>query len=147
MSWYLGVNSMDTSYDQVDEAQQHKFLRDCAYLIFVGNAKTINCVFHTYVIVLWALNGYKNQDHHNPNHGCMFRWVDWTNRGGISLQHARRLHNVSSSYNSTPLYIINITTIMDTCIMDTWIMDKWIMDISIVDTSIMDSCIIDSCIG
>ena len=32
---------MDTSYDQVDEAQQHKFLRDCAYLIFVGNAKTI----------------------------------------------------------------------------------------------------------
>ena len=36
---------MDTSYDQVDEAQQHKFLRDCAYLIFVGNAKTINCVF------------------------------------------------------------------------------------------------------
>ena len=45
----------------------------CAYLIFDGNAKTINCVFHTYVIVLWALNGYKNQDHHNPNHGCMFR--------------------------------------------------------------------------
>ena len=63
---------MDTSYDQVDEAQQHKFLRDCAYLIFVGNAKTINCVFHTYVIVLWALNGYKNQDHDNPNHSWLY---------------------------------------------------------------------------